>query len=56
MTVENDNRKNVNVCRNTRHKMIMLESTTFKIIILFSLKAETHIEINGLNWFTSESK
>lgn len=45
MTVENHNRRNANVCSNTRHKMIMLENTTFKVIILFCLKAETHTEI-----------
>lgn len=52
MTVENDNRKNVNVCSNTRHKIIMLENTTFRIIVLLKSR-DTHRDIlrmlSGLN-------
>lgn len=42
MTVENDNRKSVNVCSSTKHKMITLENVTVITIVLFCLKVDAH--------------
>jgi len=42
MTVENDNRKSVNVCSSTKHKMITLENVTVITIVLFCLNADAH--------------
>lgn len=58
MTVEN-NRKNVNVCSSTRHKVIMLENVTAITIILFCLKADAHKyfkNFKDLIQYFSESK